>query len=146
MRSPVLFHWILLKLITIHRSYQHHLRQSHRRLQVHLQSLGLDTPPTPLAGYMTGGVLPIYIGLFALWVYLYMTARSFWGYFAAAVAIGAWWHQITFLGHDMGHTHITGDWWTDRFLGICVADFLGGLSIAWWYVSPTLYEGRRLRG
>ncbi|KAK4698818.1 hypothetical protein P7C70_g7452, partial [Phenoliferia sp. Uapishka_3] len=119
-------------------AYQHHLRQSHRRLQAHLQQLGLDTPPKPLAGY--GGVIPIYLGLLVLWVYLYSIATTSLGYFASAVALGAWWHQITFLGHDMGHTHITGHWWTDRLLGVLVADFLGGLSIVWWCDNHNIHH------
>ncbi|KAM0754728.1 fatty acid/sphingolipid desaturase [Meredithblackwellia eburnea MCA 4105] len=111
-------------------SYQHHLRQSHRKLQQRLLTLGYDRPPQPLSGY--GGVLCIYAALGALWAYLYIKAETSKDYFWAAVALGAFWHQVTFLGHDMGHTHITGNWWKDRFFGICIADFFGGLSLGWW--------------
>lgn len=111
-------------------SYQHHLRQSQRVLQARIKALGLDTPPLFLAGY--GPSLVIYSSLLAAFVYLYRSAEGTLGYVAAAVALGAWWHQITFVAHDAGHTALTGDWWTDRVLGIAIANFMGGISIGWW--------------
>lgn len=126
------------ELLPLTPSYQHHLRLSERKLQAHLQSLGLDTPPAPLAGYKY--VFSIYIALFILWVYLYKTAVTTTDYFFAAVALGAWWHQVTFFGHDTGHTGITGNWWRDRVLGILVADFLGGLSIVWWCDNHNIHH------
>lgn len=41
------------------------------------------------------------------------------------------------LAHDAGHAGVTGDWWTDKVVGIIVANWIGGLSLGWWCdVSP----------
>lgn len=111
-------------------SYQHHLRQSLRSLHVRIQSLGLDTPPPFLSGY--GPSLFIYIGLALLSAYLYFRARTTLDYVLAAVALGLFWHQVTFVAHDAGHSGLTGDWHGDRIRGLLIANFMGGMSIGWW--------------
>lgn len=114
-------------------SYQAHLRRSHKRLHERIHALGLDTPPPFLAGY--GPSLVLYSALAALSVWAYRRAQasgSAWDWVLAAVFLGAFWHQITFVAHDTGHTALTGDWWTDRLWGVAIADFMGGLSIGWW--------------
>lgn len=111
-------------------SYQHHLRQSLRRLHQHIQSLGLDTPPPFLSGYAPS--LIIYVGLAVLAAYLYYRAQSTLDYVGAAVALGLFWHQVTFVAHDAGHTGLTGDWYGDRVRGLLIANFMGGMSIGWW--------------
>ncbi|GAA6010551.1 hypothetical protein JCM10207_001361 [Rhodosporidiobolus poonsookiae] len=111
-------------------AYQAHLRRSHRALMARIHALGLDTPPGPLSGY--GHLLPLYLGLAALSVWLYRRADSTAGYALAAVALGAFWHQVTFVVHDAGHTGLTGDWWTDRMASCSIAGLVGGLSGNWW--------------
>ncbi|BGP19507.1 hypothetical protein JCM10213_006327 [Rhodosporidiobolus nylandii] len=111
-------------------AYQAHLRRSHRQLGRRIHSLGLDTPPPFLAGY--GPSLVIYGALLALAVWTYAHAQTTFDYVVAAVALGAFWHQVTFVAHDAGHTGLTGDWWTDRLWGVGIADAMGGLSIGWW--------------
>lgn len=76
-------------------SYQHHLRKSARKLHARIQSLGLDSPPEFMSGY--GPSTIIYVTLFLLFVYLYRRAESTLDYVAAAVALGLFWHQITFV-------------------------------------------------
>ncbi|KAK4057459.1 hypothetical protein OIO90_001528 [Microbotryomycetes sp. JL221] len=111
-------------------AYQHHLRQSLRKLHQRIQDKGLDTPPPVLSGYGPSLILYFALGLAA--IHLYRRAQSTLDYFAAAVALGLWWHQITFVAHDAGHTGLTGDWLGDRIRGLLIADVLGGLSIGWW--------------
>ncbi|KAL7338702.1 delta 8-sphingoloid desaturase protein [Rhodotorula toruloides] len=114
-------------------AYQAHLRRSHRKLHQRIHSLGLTSPPPFLAGY--GPSLLIYSFLALLSIALYRRAsstHSTWDWLAAAVALGAFWHQVTFVAHDAGHTGLTGSWWRDRLWGVGIADFLGGLSIGWW--------------
>ncbi|BGP03035.1 hypothetical protein NBRC10513v2_006760 [Rhodotorula toruloides] len=114
-------------------AYQAHLRRSHRKLHQRIHSLGLTSPPPFLAGY--GPSLLIYSFLALLSIALYRRAsstHSTWDWFAAAIALGAFWHQVTFVAHDAGHTGLTGSWWIDRLWGVGIADFLGGLSIGWW--------------
>ena len=111
-------------------SYHNHLRQAQRVLHARIHALGLDTPPPFFSGY--GPSLVIYTSLLLLFIYLYRIAESTLGYVAAAVALGGWWHQITFVAHDAGHTGLTGDWMTDRIIGTAIANFMGGISIGWW--------------
>ena len=50
----------------------------------------------------------------------------------SAVFLGLFWHQLAFIAHDLGHMGVTHNWNIDRILATLIADFLGGLSIAWW--------------
>ncbi|GAA5865136.1 hypothetical protein JCM3774_002144 [Rhodotorula dairenensis] len=114
-------------------AYQAHLRRSVKRLYARIQSKGLDTPPRFLAGY--GPSLLIYLSLALLSVWSYRRAvasHSTFDYLVAAVCLGAFYHQITFVVHDAGHTALTGSWIIDRLWGIGLADFMGGLSVGWW--------------
>ncbi|GAA5853235.1 hypothetical protein JCM8547_000251 [Rhodosporidiobolus lusitaniae] len=111
-------------------AYQAHLRRSHRALMHKIHLLGLDTPPPFLCGY--GPSLLIYASLFSLAVWTYSRAVSMLDYTLAGFALGLFWHQVTFVAHDAGHTGLTGDWWTDRLWGVWIANFGGGLSIGWW--------------
>lgn len=87
-------------LLPLTPGYQHHLRQSHRKLHARMQSAGLLSPPPFLAGY--GPSLLIYCSLFLGFVYTYTSASSLLGYVVSAVFLGAWLHQITFVAHDLG--------------------------------------------
>lgn len=114
-------------------AYQAHLRRSVKRLYARIQSKGLDTPPRFLAGY--GPSLIIYVSLVLLSVWSYRRAiasNATFDYLVAAVCLGAFYHQITFVVHDAGHTALTGSWIIDRLWGIGLADFMGGLSVGWW--------------
>ncbi|GAA6021865.1 hypothetical protein JCM11491_001551 [Sporobolomyces phaffii] len=110
--------------------YQAHLRRSHRRLHERIHSLGLDTTPSFVSGYAPS--LLIYATLLSLSIYTYLRATTALDYVLAAVCLGAFWHQITFVAHDTGHSELTGNWWADRLWGVAIADFMGGLSIGWW--------------
>lgn len=129
-------------------SYQHHLRQSLRHLYRRLQSLDLDTPPPHFSGYAPLS-LSIYTSLALLTAYLYFRAQTSLDFIAAGVALGLFWHQLTFVAHDAGHTGITGDWWTDRLIGIGIANFIGGMSLGWWAdnhnVHHCMFDFRRQR-
>ncbi|SGY76268.1 BQ5605_C005g03479 [Microbotryum silenes-dioicae] len=111
-------------------SYQHHLRQSLRKLHARIHSLDLDSPPPFLSGY--GPSLVIYLSLALMFGFLCHRATSTPGYCVASVALGLFWHQVTFVAHDAGHTGLTGDWYGDRVRGIFIANFLGGMSLGWW--------------
>lgn len=58
-------------------------------------------------------------------------------FFLSAFSLGLLWHQLVFLCHDLGHVGVTHSWLKDRLIAICIADFIGGLSIGWWaHVCP----------
>ena len=50
----------------------------------------------------------------------------------SAALFGLFWHQVTFVAHDLGHTGVTGSYFWDKVLGILLTDLIGGLSIGWW--------------
>ncbi|GAA5943799.1 uncharacterized protein JCM15063_006498 [Sporobolomyces koalae] len=111
-------------------AYQAHLRRSHRQLHERIHALGLDTTPSFVSGYAPS--LAIYATLLTLSIYTYARAQTAIDYVLAAICLGAFWHQITFVAHDTGHSELTGNWWADRLWGVAIADFMGGLSIGWW--------------
>lgn len=58
----------------------------------------------------------------------------------SAVALGLWWNQISFIGHDAGHNSITGDRSVDSSIGYFVGNALTGISIGWWKVSGRIFS------
>lgn len=114
-------------------AYQAHLRRSVKRLYARIQSKGLDTPPRFLAGYGPSLVIYSTLALLSIWSYRRaVVSHSTFDYILAAVCLGAFYHQVTFVVHDAGHTALTGSWLTDRLWGIGLGDFMGGLSVGWW--------------
>ncbi|KAI3624941.1 sphingolipid 8-(E)-desaturase [Malassezia furfur] len=79
-----------------------------------------------------------YVGLAVLSYVTFQAAKRTSGvaatllYLVSAAFLGLMWHQLTFVAHDAGHTSMTHDYATDRFIGVFVASFLGGLSLVWW--------------
>lgn len=69
-----------------------------------------------------------YVTLFAL----FALSIRYEQFALAALALGAFWHQLVFTAHDAGHMGITHNFHIDTCIGIIIADFLGGLSIGWW--------------
>ncbi|CAO3671899.1 unnamed protein product [Umbelopsis ramanniana] len=45
-----------------------------------------------------------------------------------------------FTAHDAGHNGITGNSKIDHLIGIFIADYCGGLSIAWWKSSHNVHH------
>ncbi|KAG0660129.1 hypothetical protein C6P46_004759 [Rhodotorula mucilaginosa] len=114
-------------------AYQAHLRRSVKRLYARIQSKGLDTPPRFLAGYGPSLVIYTTLALLSIWFYRRaVVSHSTFDYILAAVCLGAFYHQVTFVVHDAGHTALTGSWLIDRLWGIGLGDFMGGLSVGWW--------------
>ncbi|OAV89929.1 hypothetical protein PTTG_11823 [Puccinia triticina 1-1 BBBD Race 1] len=131
---------------------QKHLSNSYRALHEKIRAAGLYRAPQPFYGYgpdllrysvlflaffLTHPAFPLlkkYLAGFLLdatdvsSVKTPSTLRCF----VSAVFLGLWWHQITFVAHDAGHSGITGDWMKDRLIGILIGNFLGGISIGWW--------------
>jgi delta8-fatty-acid desaturase len=71
---------------------------------------------------------------------LSVIAYTYGWFLLSATFLGALWHQLTFIAHDLGHNGVTHNRIVDRILGITVAGLMGGLSIGWWVdVSYFLY-------
>ncbi|GHJ87358.1 hypothetical protein NliqN6_3760 [Naganishia liquefaciens] len=112
--------------------------RAYRDLKSRIESAGLFTAPGTFMGY--GADIARYCLLGGLAAWLYFASSSMLGWFASAVALGAFWHQLTFVAHDAGHTGITGDNVTDRILGTVVADWVGGLSLSWWKDNHNIHH------
>ncbi|KAL7409821.1 fatty acid desaturase-domain-containing protein [Mrakia frigida] len=51
----------------------------------------------------------------------------------SAVALGVFWHIMSFTAHDIGHRSLAnGSYFWNNILGVLISDFMGGLSIGWW--------------
>eukprot|EP01138_Halocafeteria_seosinensis_P014443 gb/GECG01014745.1/.p1 GENE.gb/GECG01014745.1/~~gb/GECG01014745.1/.p1 ORF type:complete len:454 (+),score=30.92 gb/GECG01014745.1/:1-1362(+) len=57
-----------------------------------------------------------------------------------AAALGMFWQQIAFIGHDLGHNGITHDRKTDSMLGLICGNLLTGVSISWWKRSHNVHH------
>lgn len=77
-----------------------------------------------------------YLTFFSLFCYSLMNG---W-YVASAISLGAFWHQIMFLGHDAGHIGITHHYTTDSVIGMITAAYMGGLSICWWKQNHNVHH------
>jgi len=53
-------------------------------------------------------------------------------YALAAFFMAAFWQQLAFIGHDLGHNGVSGVLYVDHFIGILVGNFFGAISIGWW--------------
>ncbi|CAF0873204.1 unnamed protein product [Adineta ricciae] len=106
----------------------HHIIQAYRQLDHKLRFLGLFD--CNYFDYARECVR--YFSLAFLAAYFFMTATKSWHYYLSAIFLGAFWHQLTFTAHDAGHLAITHSYRIDTFIGIFIANILGGISIGWW--------------
>ncbi|KAK4687824.1 sphingolipid 8-(E)-desaturase, partial [Tremellales sp. Uapishka_1] len=111
---------------------------AYRGLKDKLVEAELFERPGPLAGYGTDILRYTLLG--SLGFGLYFTTSGWMGQMASAVFIGLFWHQLTFLVHDAGHTEVTGDWWWDRVIAMTIADWVGGLSAGWWCDNHNIHH------
>ncbi|KAJ9106859.1 hypothetical protein QFC19_002988 [Naganishia cerealis] len=112
--------------------------QAYRALKSRIEAAGLFTAPGTLLGYGADLIRYSILGAVAAW--LYFTSSTPLGWFLSAISLGAFWHQLTFVAHDAGHTGITGDTITDRVIGTLVADWVGGLSLSWWKDNHNIHH------
>lgn len=61
-------------------------------------------------------------------------------YALSGIFLGCLWHQLVFTVHDAGHMGITHNFIIDTFIGIILADFIGGLSLGWWKHSHNVHH------
>ncbi|RCH78530.1 hypothetical protein CU098_001681, partial [Rhizopus stolonifer] len=70
--------------------------------------------------------------LFSLSLWFTLKGTATWHYLTGALFMAMFWHQLVFTAHDAGHNEITGKTDIDHFIGVFIADFIGGLSLGWW--------------
>lgn len=56
------------------------------------------------------------------------------------VLMGAYFQQIAFWGHDLGHSSVTQDRSTDMLLGILCGNALSGISMGWWKATHNTHH------
>ncbi|KAL7784136.1 fatty acid desaturase domain-containing protein [Trichoderma ceciliae] len=64
--------------------------------------------------------------------FMMLITLSYGYYVISALSLGFLWHQLVFTAHDAAHMGITHNYYVDTFIGIFIADFVGGLSLGWW--------------
>ncbi|CAF1132126.1 unnamed protein product [Adineta steineri] len=113
-----------------------HIIEAYRQLYSKLRFLGLFD-----CNYFEYGRECIrYFILAFLAIYFFVTATKAWHYNISAVFLGAFWHQLTFTAHDAGHLAITHSYRIDSYIGIFIANVLGGISIGWWKYHHNIHH------
>lgn len=74
--------------------------RAYRDLKARIEAAGLFTAPGTLLGYGADIVRYCILGALAAW--LYFASTSMFGWFASAVALGAFWHQLTCESQEPG--------------------------------------------
>ncbi|KAI9347782.1 fatty acid desaturase-domain-containing protein [Zopfochytrium polystomum] len=116
---------------------QSKLSTSYRQLDAKLRTMGLYN--TDYSFYLREAIK--FLAIWAAAIYIAVAYREyFFGVLGSAVLCAILWQQGAFVAHDAGHSGITHDNWTDTVLGICLADFMGGLSIGWWKKNHNVHH------
>ncbi|CAF4763466.1 unnamed protein product [Rotaria sp. Silwood1] len=105
-----------------------HIIEEYRKLCYKLRFLGLFQ--CNYYDYTRECLRYLFLAFFAL--YFFINATKSWHYYISAIFLGAFWHQLTFTAHDAGHLAITHSYRIDSYIGIFVANILGGISLGWW--------------
>lgn len=69
-----------------------------------------------------------------------INGESLWMHIGGAVALGLFWQQVAFIGHDLGHNGITHDRKIDSALGLIFGNLLTGVSLSWWKRSHNVHH------
>lgn len=102
--------------------------QAYRQLHYKLRFLGLFK--CNFFDYARECVRYLFLAFLA--TFFFVNAVKPWHYYLSAFFLGALWHQLTFTAHDAGHLGITSSYRMDSWIGIIIANCLGGISIGWW--------------
>ncbi|KAJ3038094.1 hypothetical protein HDV00_000977 [Rhizophlyctis rosea] len=81
---------------------------------------------------------------FCMWagmVYLAVWGPKHWLSYTVSALLGAsLWHQAAFVAHDAGHSGISHDAKMDTTFGVCLGNFMGGLSLGWWKYNHNVHH------
>mmetsp|Transcript_14839 Transcript_14839/g.17404 ORF Transcript_14839/g.17404 Transcript_14839/m.17404 type:complete len:812 (-) Transcript_14839:241-2676(-) len=85
------------------------------------------------------------IGLLTLWaisvsLVVFLPKAGLLVHIVAAVGIGAFWQQLAFIGHDVGHNSISHNRKKDLFWGTLLGNALMGISLGWWKRSHNTHH------
>ena len=57
-----------------------------------------------------------------------------------AVAMGMFWQQLAFIGHDVGHNAVSQNRLSDLWWGIVGGNTMMGISLGWWKMSHNVHH------
>jgi len=81
-----------------------------------------------------------YAALFFGSLYLTIMRPSVTEHMIGAVLMGAFWQQIAFFGHDIGHNGVSHVRKNDLWWGIVIGNITGGVSLGWWKRSHNVHH------
>lgn len=78
----------------------------------------------------------------SIWIILSVNFeyKSTFLYCTAAFFMAAFWQQMAFVGHDLGHNGVTANNKIDHVLGVLLANYLGAISMGWWKDSHNTHH------
>lgn len=82
--------------------------------------------------YILEGIKCLSLLFLSIWFIMNNPTNSAFIVIIAAFFMAAFWQQLAFVGHDLGHNGVTGIMEVDHFIGILVGNFFGAISIGWW--------------
>lgn len=95
--------------------------------------------PLILDWYYAGHAVNLSV-IFALLIYGVVFSNNVYIQVASSLLVALFWHQMAFVGHDIGHTAVTHDLKTDSLIGIFVGNMTTGISIGWWKKSHNAHH------
>jgi len=81
-----------------------------------------------------------YSALFFGSLYLTIMRPSVTEHMIGAFLMAAFWQQIAFFGHDIGHNGVSHDRKLDLWWGIVIGNITGGVSLGWWKRSHNVHH------
>jgi delta8-fatty-acid desaturase len=81
-----------------------------------------------------------YATLFTGALYFTILRPSVWEHMLGAVLMAAFWQQIAFFGHDIGHNGVSHVRKNDLWWGIVIGNTTGGISLGWWKRSHNVHH------
>lgn len=58
----------------------------------------------------------------------------------SAFCLGAFFQQVAFMGHDLGHNGVTHNRAVDETIGIIFGNALSGISVGWWKATHNVHH------
>jgi len=83
----------------------------------------------------------LWLGSLVIWgVWLTVFCEGKNAHYAGAVVVAAFWQQLAFVGHDIGHNALSHKKFKETWLGIMFGNTLGGISLGWWKRSHNVHH------
>mmetsp|Transcript_12277 Transcript_12277/g.20346 ORF Transcript_12277/g.20346 Transcript_12277/m.20346 type:complete len:586 (+) Transcript_12277:79-1836(+) len=73
-------------------------------------------------------------------LYLSLACSSMTSHMIGATLLGLFWQQLAGLGHDLGHSTVTRNFYSDHWLGSTLGCGLMGISTGWWKRSHNCHH------